>query len=58
MFNFGDNVRDVATGYIGKVTGRAEYDKRETLYLIESVDRTGRPVECWLPAGRMETISE
>ena len=57
MFNLKDKVRDTVTGYEGVITAKAEYISRETQYLVESIDNTGRPIEWWEPAGRLEHIN-
>lgn len=55
MWNFGVEVIDNTTGYCGKITGRAEYDTGEILYLVESLDTTGNPIERWINAKRLDT---
>ena len=55
-YTLNEKVMDTVTGFTGKITGRAEYVGREMVYLIEAVDSTGRPIEVWLPAGRLDSI--
>ena len=54
MLDFGTIVTDTNTGYSGKVTGRAEYDTGEILYLVENIDSTGNPIERWINEKRIE----
>ncbi|MBQ7563909.1 MAG: hypothetical protein IJT16_07965 [Lachnospiraceae bacterium] len=49
--------KDKITGFIGTVTGKAEYyDGRRTQYLVEGIDSTGRPVEWWFDEDRLEDV--
>lgn len=57
MFNLKDVVRDTITGFEGVVTGIAQYVGRETVYQLENVDNTGRPIEWWFPENRLVRIS-
>lgn len=54
MLDFGTTVTDTNTGYSGKITGRAEYDTGEILYLVENIDSTGNPIERWINEKRIE----
>jgi len=54
MLEFGTTVTDTNTGYSGKITARAEYNIGTILYLVESVDTTGRPIEQWINSERIE----
>ena len=56
MFNLNEKVKDRITGFEGVITGIAMYVSRETLYQVENVDSTGRPIEWWFPADRIERI--
>lgn len=50
-------VVDVVTGYTGKVTGHASYyGNRPEAYLVENVDSTGRPIEMWIDANRLQIL--
>lgn len=53
MIKLGAKVKDKETGYIGVVTGKAEYLYRETQILVENIDNTGRPIEWWTEEGRL-----
>lgn len=59
MFKYGDTVRDIVTGFYGNVTGYADfYGKQQPQYLVETVDTTGRPIEQWVTANRLEKCDE
>jgi hypothetical protein len=53
-----DGVRDSITGYEGTVTARAEYKGDRKLYLVESIDSTGRPIEHWIEEDRLEHVTD
>lgn len=53
MLDFGTTVTDTNTGYSGKITGRAEYDTGDILYLVENLDSTGNPIERWINVKRL-----
>ena len=54
-FKYGDKVEDKLTGFRGRITGFVTYyDKRPNQYLVEAVDTTGRPIECWCDEERLE----
>lgn len=52
----GSTVKDIETGYTGKVTARAEYLYDDPSLLVENVDSTGRPIEWWIKETRVEVI--
>ena len=52
-FSLGENVKDVNTGYGGKITARCEYITDKRNYLVENVDNTGRPIEQWVEEERL-----
>ena len=59
MFEYGDHVNDTVTGFSGVVTGFASYyGKQSPQYLVENVDTTGRPIEQWVTANRLEKCDE
>lgn len=59
MFEYGEYVRDMVTGFFGNVTGYADfYGKQQPQYLVEAVDTTGRPIEQWVTANRLEKCDE
>jgi hypothetical protein len=48
-----DAVMDIVTRYQGKVTAVChQFDSKRTLYIVESVDDTGRPVKEWFDEER------
>lgn len=49
----GKMVMDIETGFEGKVTAYAEYSTGMKQLLVESIDRTGRPIECWIDINRI-----
>lgn len=51
-------VKDNLTGYEGIVTGFAMYATQSAKILVEAVDSTGRPIEWWVDAERIELIKE
>lgn len=54
MFEYGAKVKDVVTGYSGKVTSYwYTYGFNEDKYFVESIDETGRPIEQWVDANRL-----
>ena len=54
IFNFNSKVKDKVTGFTGTITARAEYAYTEPRrYLVEGIDSTGRPVDCWIPEDRL-----
>ena len=56
-FKLGSFVKDIVTGYSGKITAACHYLYRPIpQYLIESVDSTGRPIEWWVEENRLEEI--
>ncbi len=55
LFGFGDKVKEQLTGYVGKVTGIAEYCTGTIQYLVEGMDNTGRPTEFWYDERRLES---
>ena len=52
-FNLDTQVKDTVTGFVGIITARAEYSTGKLLYLTESIDSTGRPIEWWCEEGRL-----
>ena len=52
----GSKVKDLITGYEGTVTAKTEYLHRESMYLVESVDTTGRPIEWWVDKNRLKVV--
>lgn len=52
-FNLGETVKDINTGYQGKITARCEYITDKRNYLVENVDTTGRPIEWWIEEERL-----
>ena len=53
-WNKNARVIDKVTGYTGRVTAVCDYyGERPTSYLVESIDRTGRPVEQWVDEQRL-----
>ena len=53
IFKHNNVVKDKITGYSGTITAYAVYTSGEVRYLVENVDRTGRPVECWYDESRL-----
>ena len=54
-----DAVMDIVTRYQGKVTAVChQFDNRRTLYIVESVDDTGRPVKEWFDEDRLVPIEK
>jgi hypothetical protein len=53
MWDFKTEVKDIVTGYCGKITGRVEYVTGEKQYLVASIDHTGRPIEEWIHEDRL-----
>ena len=50
-------VRDIVTGYTGEVTAVGYYfERKPRMFLVESIDNTGRPIECWVEEHRIELI--
>lgn len=47
-------MKDLITGHEGTVTAKTEYLYRESMYLVESVDTTGRPIEWWVDKNRLK----
>lgn len=52
-FNLGESVKDVNTGYSGKITARCEYITDRRSYLVENIDTTDRPIEWWIEEERL-----
>ena len=57
-FALGLYVKDIVTGFSGRVTAIALYLTGSTRYQIESLDGTGRPVEWWFDEERLRNIDE
>lgn len=58
-YYFGDKVKDMATGYIGRVTAKCDYyNEKPSQYLVENIDTTGRPIEQWVDSTRLKLIKE
>ena len=55
-FNLKDFVKETITGFTGTITAIAFYEDREPMYLIESIDTTNRPIECWYGESRIELL--
>ena len=56
-FGYGDEVKDVITGYTGFITGYADYyGRRENAYLVENNDSTNRIVQEWIEENRLEKV--
>lgn len=54
VFEYGAKVKDLVTGYCGKVTSYwYTYGFNEDKYMVESIDETGRPIEQWVDANRL-----
>lgn len=53
-FNMGARVEDKMTGYTGRITAIAKYADGDVIYLVETLDSTGAPVECWVQEYRLE----
>lgn len=53
-FKLDTRVKDTVTGFVGIITARAEYSTGKLLYLTESIDSTGRPIEWWFEEDRLE----
>ncbi|MGN0180388.1 MAG: hypothetical protein ACI4DY_13275 [Monoglobaceae bacterium] len=49
-------VQDTITGYTGIVTAYAVYANDVARLLVEALDTTGRPIECWVEVERAEII--
>ena len=45
QIELGMKVKNIDNGFVGIVTGICQYMHRETQYLVESIDTTGRPNE-------------
>jgi hypothetical protein len=56
MLDFKTEVKDIVTGFCGKITGRVEYVTGEKQYLVASIDSTGRPIEEWIHDERLIKI--
>ena len=52
-FNLGETVKDINTGYHGRITARCEYITDKRNYLVENIDTTGRPIEHWVEEERL-----
>ena len=56
MFKYGEKVRDVITGYTGKVTARVDYyGRRPTQFLVETF-RVDTHMEEWFDENRLESV--
>ena len=55
-YEFGDLVKDIYTGFIGKVIGKCEYATGEISYLLADIDATGRPIEEWVHENRLNLM--
>ena len=54
---YGYKVKDKVTGFTGIVTGYVDYyRKRTNQMLVESIDKTGRPVEHWVDVNRIVVL--
>lgn len=58
MIKLGTKVRDKETKFEGIVTARAEYLYEAPRVLVENIDTTGRPIECWYDETRVKEIIE
>ena len=54
----GMKVKNIDNGFVGIVTGICQYMHRETQYLVESIDTTGRPMNEWCSFEQLEYIEE
>ena len=54
----GMKVKNIDNGFVGTVTGSCHYIHRETQYLVESIDTTGRPMSEWCSFEQLEYIKE
>lgn len=58
-FSNGTAVKDKITGYSGTVTGCCNYyGNKQSQYLIENIDSTGRPIEWWIDEDRLEAVQD
>lgn len=53
----GKMVRDDVTGFVGQVTGYVIYKTSQDRVLVEGIDDTGRPVECWFDRARVDLVN-
>ena len=58
MIKLGTRVRDKETKFEGVVTARAEYLYDAPRVLVENIDSTGRPIECWYDETRVGDVTE
>ena len=59
VFEYGDKVRDMLTGYEGRITAMCSYyGTKPDQYLVESIDSTGRPCDYWIEEERLEEFKE
>lgn len=59
LYDYGDIVEDIITGYRGKVTAYSFYYGHDSaMYRVEGKDDTGRPVEEWINAERLRHREE
>lgn len=59
VYEYGALVKDIVTGYEGKVTAFCHYyGRQERQYLVEGIDATGRPIEEWVKESRMVKMEE
>jgi len=60
MANIGDMAKDVVSGFMGRVTGRAEYLYGPPVVRIEalSLSSDGQIVENWLPEAQVMVVEE
>jgi hypothetical protein len=56
-FALGCKVTDSVTGLTGTITARAQYTHAPKSYLLEAMDQTGRPMECWYAEDRLSEVA-
>lgn len=54
----GMKVKNIDNGFVGTVTGVCYYLHRETQYLVEDIDTTGRPMSEWCSFDQLKIIEE
>lgn len=58
-FEGGTKVKDGITGYVGRITGYAEYyDGNASQYYVEGIDDMGKPIGIWLTEDRLAEVTE
>lgn len=55
--NIGKEFEDTVTAFRGRCTAYAVYETGPARLLIESLDKTDRPIECWYDIDRLVPVA-